>query len=468
MSPCPLSILIVSPDRDTLRRLSKFLEAFGYAVRQASDSQQALAAAQVSPPDYLILDASTDAPVDLQLCRQTRRLWPDAYIFAMLLAASPEVADVTTALEAGFDDFLAVPIVFGELLARLRAGARITEFERRLNEQTGREPITGLPDKESLIAEFQKRAASGSASLALVDFDYFSRFAQRFGRIPAEAILRQAAQLVESLAAPPAFAASVGNDQIAVLLPAGGEAPAAWADATLAAIAEQQFEIAGQTHRLTASCGLTETNGGESLDAAIARAGRALALAKASGRNTVATSDEVEHDSAAWAAFAADGRLFQTTLARDVMQPCPLVLHQDEPIQQAAALLQRTSLTSAPVVDGEGRLAGIVTLEQLAGDPSKSNSKPRGGSSVRLVRHVMTVDVAKFEESTPLASLLEFFTGEGAPLAIIQRDRRPRGIVHCQGLAALNEKLAARHFARAKPRTSTSDDLLVPELAVAE
>jgi diguanylate cyclase (GGDEF)-like protein len=475
MTPRPLSILIVSPDRDTLRRLSKFLEAFGYGVRQASDSQQALAAAQAAQPDFLILDASTDSPVDLQLCRQTRRLWPDGYTVSMLLAQGPEVADVTTALEAGFDDFLAVPIVFGELLARLRAGARIVEFERRLSEQAGLEPITGLPDKGSLAAEFQDRAASGGI-LALVDFDYFTRFGDRFGRLPAESLLRQAADILRAKCLPAAsmpqaasaFAASLGGDQIAVLLPPGVEAASAWAEALLAALAGQQFEISGQPTRLTASCGLTETVAGDSLEAAVGRAQKALALAKASGRNAVATTAEVDLDSAAWASFAADGKLFQTTLARDVMQPCPLVLHQDEPVEQAQAILERTSLTAAPVVDGEGRLAGLVSLDQLTALHSKANGKPRSGNSVRLVRHVMTSDVARFEEATPLANLLEFFTGEGGPLAIVQRDRRPRGIVHCHGLAALNEKLAAGHFARTRPRTGNSSDLLVPELAAAE
>ena len=467
MTPRPLSILIVSPDRDTLRRLSKFLEAFGYAVRQASDSQQALAAAQAAQPDFLILDASTDSPVDLQLCRQARRLWPDGYTVAMLLAPGPEVADVTTALEAGFDDFLAAPIVFGELLARLRAGARIIEFERRLSEQAGLEPITGLPDKGSLDAEFQERSASGGF-VALVDLDYFTRFGDRFGRIPAESLLRQAADVVRSHAASPAFLASLGGDQIAVLLPAGAEAANAWAEGALAALAGREFEVSGQPTRLTASCGLTQIAAGEPLEAALSRAQRALALAKASGRNGVATSDEVDLDSAAWAEFAADGKLFQTTLARDVMQPCPLMLHQDEPVEQAQAMLERTSLTAAPVVDGEGRLAGLVSLDQLTAVHSKSTGKPRGGSSVRPVRHVMTGDVARFEEATPLANLLEFFTGEGAPLAIVQRDRRPRGIVHCHGLAALNEKLAAGHFARTKARTGNSADLLVPELAAAE
>jgi CBS domain-containing protein len=206
----------------------------------------------------------------------------------------------------------------------------------------------------------------------------------------------------------------------------------------------------------------------------LARVQRALQLAKASGRNCVVTSDEVDRDADAWAAFAADGKLFNTTLARDVMHPCPLVLGLDETLEQAHGLLSQTGLAHAPVVDADSRLAGLVSLDQLAAARLR-NPKSRGtaaaansSSSVRLVRHVMSTDLTRFDERTPLAELMEFFTGEGATLAIIVRDKRPRGLVHCHALAALNERLTADHFASTKPRTGTSADLLVPDLAMAE
>ena len=91
------------------------------------------------------------------------------------------------------------------------------------------------------------------------------------------------------------------------------------------------------------------------------------------------TSSEVDRDADAWAAFAADGKLFHTTLARDVMQPCPLLLHLDETLDQAHALLSLTGLAQAPVVDAEGKLAGLVSLDQLAAARLR-HPKPRGAS----------------------------------------------------------------------------------------
>jgi CBS domain-containing protein len=128
------------------------------------------------------------------------------------------------------------------------------------------------------------------------------------------------------------------------------------------------------------------------------------------------------------------------------------------------------NLSRAPVVDGDGRLAGVVTLDKLAAARLR-NPKSRGGvsnTSVKLVRQIMTTDVTKFDEGTPLGTLMDFFTGENAPLAVVVRDKRPRGLVHCQGLAALNDRLTADHFVATRPRTGASEDLLVPDLAMAE
>jgi diguanylate cyclase (GGDEF)-like protein len=476
MNPRPFTLLLVSPDRTALRRLSKFLDVFGYDVRQATDPAQALAAAEAARPDFLIVDGSSGQPADLQLCGSVRRIWTQGYTYALLLAERPEVGDITAALEQGFDDFLSAPIVYGELLARLRAGARVIEFERRLSEHAGVDPVTGLPGKAALTTELHRRSQRGKGVigwLAVIDVDYFRRVADRFGRAAAEDLLKQVAKHVRECCGSDYFAATLGADHIAIALPASGsEAAESWCVRTLRGLAEATFNVGQAQHRVTASCGLTEINAGEALEVIHARVRRAVQLAKASGRNCVITSTEVDKDAEQWTTLAADGKLFQTTLARDVMHPCPLLLHLDETLDQAHALLQQTGLAHAPVVDAEGKLAGIVSLDEL-GAAKVRQPKPRGGSqvshsSVRLVRHVMKTEVTRFDEGASLGELMEFFTGDSATLAIIVRDKRPLGLVHCHALAAFNERLTADHFACTKPRTGTSEDLLVPDLAMAE
>ena len=349
--------------------------------------------------------------------------------------------------------------------------ARVIEFERRLAEQTGLDAATGLPDKTALLARLRDRLqdpAAGAGWLAILDLDYFTRIQRQHGEATSQAALRAVAQFVRSQCAEDVLVAGWGGDRLAVLNPAGEWAEAnAWAEALLARLAERQFVAQLQPVNVTASCGLTELAAGDTVELILGRAERALQLAKSSGRSCAASSDEALRETQEWAALAADGKLFATTTARDVMMPCALVLHVDETLEQAHALVELTRLTAIPVVDAEGRLAGLITAQQLDAVRSRS-SRSRGSSSVRLVRQVMTTEVRRFEEWTPLADLMEFFTQDGAPLALIVRDRQPRGIVHCQGLAALNERLSAGHFVASTPATCTSEDLLVPDLAMAE
>jgi two-component system cell cycle response regulator len=468
-------ILIVSPNRGNLRRLSKFLEVFGYNVQQATSSAGAVAAAEAASPDFLIVDCSDGQTANLPLCREIRRIWPQRYTYCLLAAQGMEMGDVTAALEAGFDDFLAGPIVFGELLARLRVGARFIEFERRIGEHAGIDALTGLADKSALKHELNRRSAGAKGTigwLALYDVDDFSRVGRRHGHFAAQDLLGQIGRHIRATAGEGGFVSGNGDDRFAVLMPnSGSESAIARCEEFLVELADTTFTISQQTNRLTASCGLTEVKSGETLEVVEARAMQALRLAKKSGQNCVVTSDDVDRDAQEWAELAAEGKLFETTLARDVMQHCPVFLQLDETLEHAHAVLSQTGLAHVPVVDADKRLAGVVSLDQVAAarlrNP-KQRSDAGGGNSVRLVRHILTKDVARFDVDAPLAELMEFFTGENSNLAIIVADKEPKGIVYCHSLASLNERLTADHFAATQTSTGTSADLLVPDLVAAE
>ena len=85
-----------------------------------------------------------------------------------------------------------------------------------------------------------------------------------------------------------------------------------------------------------------------------------------------------------------------------------------------------------------------------------------------MLRHHLIADTPRFDESATLGELMEFFTGEHNSVAVILRDQRPSGLVYCQSLAALNERLAREHFVAALPFSATSDYLLVPDLTTAD
>lgn len=474
MSARPFSILIVSPDRTLLRRMSKFLEIFGYEVRQASSDAAAAAAAEAAPPDFLLVDNGADPNGDSvngkQLCRQIRRLDPLVFTYCILFVENPEVAVLTESLEAGYDDFLARDVVYGELLARLRAGARVLEYERRLAEQSGVDPTTGLLERSAWLRNWRSwiqtieadKANRAKPYVAVLDFDSFGRFSRVQGLLAYRELLRASTQNVQRALPANAHAGVLHENRLAILFSAADDATAEKsAEAWLKALRESVIRIGQNELKVTASIGYTAIQANEPADVAIQRATSALQLAKASGRNCVVHSDEVDEDQQAWAELASEGRLFATTLARDVMTPSPLVIAADEAVDQGLALLEQTKLDFLPVVDAEGRLLGLVTESKLQSARSPG-SRPRQ-ASVRLVRHVMSTDYQRFDERASLNEMMEYFADSEHDVAVVVRDGRPLGLVFCQGLAALNERLNVTAFQPAGI-SEGSEYLLVPEI----
>ena len=476
MNSRPFSALLVSGDRTLLRQLTRFLDLFGYEVRQAVDADQAQAAAEAAGADFLLVDGAMTPKPGLAFSRTIRGYAPSGYTYALQLIDSQETAALTEALDAGFDDFLAKPVVFGELLSRLRAGARVIEFERRLAQQGGLEPITHLPDSNALSAHLKEHLATAKdrgkqetlGSLSVIDFDYFSRFTARFGRAAGEALIRKTAGLLSQACQSGELATSLGKDRFAVLLPNATEEQAAqWSQNFLVSIAQREHAIGEHKIHMTGSAGVVELSRSLSAERSLEVAEQVLALAKSSGRNCVLTQLTWEKDVESWNKIAAGGKLFATTLARDVMIPCAALLSIDETVDQGQALFEQTRQSFLPVVDREGKFAGLVTTAQLTGK-SPRPAKARSSGSVRLLRHHMTTDVPRFDESATLGELMEFFTGEHSSVAVILRDQRPSGLVYCQSLAALNERLSREHFVPTLPFSPTSEYLVVPDLTTVD
>ena len=117
-------------DRKLIRHLSQFLNVFGYDATPAADVQQALGAVVGKQPDFVIIDAELSNQGGLELCRAMNVQNGESHVYTLWLVRAAHADKLIEALQAGVDDFLTKPIVHGEILVRLRAGARVLEYER--------------------------------------------------------------------------------------------------------------------------------------------------------------------------------------------------------------------------------------------------------------------------------------------------------------------------------------------------
>jgi two-component system response regulator MprA len=115
-------VLVVDDEISLRRMLERTLAAEGFEVTVAADGGGALAAAERTAPDVIVLDVAMPGIDGLAVCRRLRSRGLATPI--LMLTARDAVPDRVAGLEAGADDYLVKPFAIQELVARLRALTR--------------------------------------------------------------------------------------------------------------------------------------------------------------------------------------------------------------------------------------------------------------------------------------------------------------------------------------------------------
>ena len=111
-------VLVVDDDADLLRAVAAALEREGLAVRVARNAVQALALADVSPPDLVVLDLVMPVSGGWDLVRRLREEPRGRRARTLLISAHPAVDEEAARL--GVDRWLRKPFALGELLDAVR------------------------------------------------------------------------------------------------------------------------------------------------------------------------------------------------------------------------------------------------------------------------------------------------------------------------------------------------------------
>jgi diguanylate cyclase (GGDEF)-like protein len=454
----PLKVLIVAEDRKQLRRMSKFLNTFGYETQQIADPHHVTFLLKTYAPDFLIIEGGVDLTPAFSICRVASGSEDSPGPYTLLLLESPQVRDLSAALQVGVDDFLTKPLDYGEILARLRSGVRRREFERRFRDQSGIDSHTGLPNRNVFRDRLAAAIEQGEGVCVLMEVDFHAQInADKEWLIGRDIVEEVAVKLAEGCGKDD-FVASLGNGRFGVILPGISEAEAqAWSERIRYILNDIEFDFGDEKRRVTASSGIVAfpTEDRADADKILENASNALRVAQWSGYNYVADSRECEAEAKAWSDLAAPGVIFAHTTARDVMTPCTLTLRPEDSIDRADRTFRRHQTALLPVVNAKGLLQGVLTAESVTNHDSTESYR---------VRDLMTHDVKRFEENESFEQLKEFFATDSRPFAVIVRQGRPTGLVTPNNLIALGTFLNADTFHSDKPRYVGSQDLQVLEI----
>ncbi len=425
-----LRVLAVDDDPAVLRLISTIMSAAGHEVSTAMDGKEALDAILADCPDMLITDWDMPQMDGLELCSRVRRENLPHYLYVILLTAKSCADDVVRGLDTGADDFLSKPIMPAILRARVRAGDRMLEMERRLLHLSQYDPLTGAVNRRSFaeaLSQEWERAARHDHPLAcaMFDLDFFKKVNDTYGHSVGDSTLQLVAKVLLDHCRPSDVACRYGGEEFCVLLPETDEDGAAiWADRIRKAIAETCVSVGDQSFNITASVGVAErmrrAENGESL---VDAADQALLVAKETGRDRMTRFTSLGDYITDLTGQRDEPNPLDGLLARDIMAPAMLCLREDDTVQRVADFFLQLRLESAPVVDDEGLLIGIVSVTELM------MLTASGCGWHQRVGEVMKSAVICYSEDTPVKEILAFLARVSIPRVIVVEKGCPTGII---------------------------------------
>ncbi len=119
-------ILVVDDEKKLRTILKAFLEKEGFVVKTAADGHIALEIINNSPPDLVVLDLMLPGLSGQEVCQSIRRKMGLPII---MLTARGEEEDKINGFKYGADDYLVKPFSPRELVARIKAILRRSDYQ---------------------------------------------------------------------------------------------------------------------------------------------------------------------------------------------------------------------------------------------------------------------------------------------------------------------------------------------------
>ena len=121
-------ILIADDEKDIVELIGYNLEREGFSVYRAFDGGKAWETVNAERPDLVILDLMMPVMPGMEVCRRIRKQETTASLPIIMLTAKADPVDKILGLEVGADDYITKPFHIRELIARVHAVLRRSEW----------------------------------------------------------------------------------------------------------------------------------------------------------------------------------------------------------------------------------------------------------------------------------------------------------------------------------------------------
>ncbi len=292
-----LTVLVIEDHPDQRDLLAIVLQREGYRVVTAANGVEALEKLREETVHIALSDIMMPKMDGFELINKIRSDDALKNIYLILITARIQEGDRVRGLDLGADDYITKPFSFSELLARVRVGSRVVQYQQHLEYQTHIDSLTGLFNRrafEKKIADEFERAKRyhHPLSLLILDIDNFKTINDTYGHHGGDTALIRISETLRVKTRQSDFQSRYGGEEFVLILPETDQESALQvANKIQDEIRLCVFGTNNKHFSLTVSIGISSTTNKEYSDwnQMLNDADRALYVAKNNGKDRAET-----------------------------------------------------------------------------------------------------------------------------------------------------------------------------------
>jgi len=173
-------VLIVE-DEISISDIVKFnLQKEGYEVDTAYNGEEGLNKATSGMFDLVLLDIMLPLMDGFQVCRKVRET---STVPVIMMTAKEEEVDKVLGLELGADDYITKPFSMRELIARVKANIRRTEFSNEADSSAGGGKVSTYGELTIDKTKYEVRKQGNVLELTLREFELLKYMAEQENQV---------------------------------------------------------------------------------------------------------------------------------------------------------------------------------------------------------------------------------------------------------------------------------------------
>lgn len=293
----PLTVLVIEDHPDQRDLLAIVLQREGYRVITAANGLEALEKLETEKVQIALSDIMMPKMDGFELIKQVRGNPRLKSIYLILITARIQEGDRVRGLDLGADDYITKPFSFSELLARIRVGSRVVQYQQHLEYQTQVDSLTGLFNRRAfenkINEEFERsKRYHNPLSVLLLDIDNFKTINDTYGHHGGDAALVRISETFREKTRQSDFPSRYGGEEFVLILPETDQESALQvANKIHDSIRTSSFGTTVRPFSLTVSIGVSSTAARfySSWRELVDDADRALYIAKNAGKDRIET-----------------------------------------------------------------------------------------------------------------------------------------------------------------------------------